>query len=343
MQRARDRPGRLPPFALQQPGPQREGKRLAIGLAGGKGERRVLERPSSAVASARACGRGATGGVRCCRWPARQRAARAARPASRPAGRWRRRGRTPPAPRRSPRRSAGPWPAARCRARPRARSPSGARTAGAGPGASRRSRMARRTCSPIWRCSGVGDAASRTRPKRGGLAEGRGMTGTAWIVRNWLFRLYLNAIMVRRRNRTGVFRHEHRPRPAAESAENTAEAFGVTPVNKVKRVHERGRYDKQDGLRDPRRRPGLPHRLRDRRPALLHADRVLARGRPSLLARLLGQPDDPHAGPGHAGLPHRHASRCAGDGALGLPSFGQLPGGDGVRHGAHHRRRRPRS
>ena len=94
----------------------------------------------------------------------------------------------------------------------------------------------------------------------------------------------------------------------------------------------------QDGLRDPRCRPGLPHRLCDRRPPLLHADLVLARGRPSLLARLLGQPDDPHAGPGRAGLPHRHASRCAGDGALGLPPFGQLPGGDGVRHGAHHRR-----
>jgi nitroimidazol reductase NimA-like FMN-containing flavoprotein (pyridoxamine 5'-phosphate oxidase superfamily) len=29
------------------------------------------------------------------------------------------------------------------------------------------------------------------------------------------------------------------------TTENTAEAFGVTPVNKVKRVHERGRYDKK--------------------------------------------------------------------------------------------------
>ena len=41
----------------------------------------------------------------------------AARSASRRAGRPRQRGRTPPAPRRSPRRSAGPWPAGRCRAR----------------------------------------------------------------------------------------------------------------------------------------------------------------------------------------------------------------------------------
>lgn len=29
------------------------------------------------------------------------------------------------------------------------------------------------------------------------------------------------------------------------SAENTQEAFGVTPVNKVKRMHERGRYDRK--------------------------------------------------------------------------------------------------
>lgn len=29
------------------------------------------------------------------------------------------------------------------------------------------------------------------------------------------------------------------------TTENTAEAFGVTPVNKVKRVHERGRYDRK--------------------------------------------------------------------------------------------------
>ena len=43
MQRARDRPGRLPPFALQQPGPQREGEGLAVGLPGWKGKRRLLE------------------------------------------------------------------------------------------------------------------------------------------------------------------------------------------------------------------------------------------------------------------------------------------------------------
>ena len=29
------------------------------------------------------------------------------------------------------------------------------------------------------------------------------------------------------------------------SAENTPETFGVTPVNKVKRMHERGRYDRK--------------------------------------------------------------------------------------------------
>lgn len=32
---------------------------------------------------------------------------------------------------------------------------------------------------------------------------------------------------------------------ANPSAENTPEAFGVTPVNKVKRMHERGRYDRE--------------------------------------------------------------------------------------------------
>jgi hypothetical protein len=31
---------------------------------------------------------------------------------------------------------------------------------------------------------------------------------------------------------------------AAKDAANTAEAFGVTPVNMVKRMHERGRYDR---------------------------------------------------------------------------------------------------
>ncbi len=30
-----------------------------------------------------------------------------------------------------------------------------------------------------------------------------------------------------------------------QNTENTAESFGVTPVNKVKRVHERGRYDRK--------------------------------------------------------------------------------------------------
>ena len=31
----------------------------------------------------------------------------------------------------------------------------------------------------------------------------------------------------------------------AKASENSAESFGVTPVNKVKRVHERGRYDRK--------------------------------------------------------------------------------------------------
>src|SRR5215475_15345723 len=30
-----------------------------------------------------------------------------------------------------------------------------------------------------------------------------------------------------------------------QATENTADSFGVTPVNKVKRVHERGRYDRK--------------------------------------------------------------------------------------------------
>ena len=57
------------------------------------------------------------------------------------------------------------------------------------------------------------------------------------------------------------------------------------------------------GVRHPGFGPGLPHRLRHRRPALLHADVVLARGRPPVLAWLLRQPDDPQ--PGAA------ACRCA--------------------------------
>ena len=33
--------------------------------------------------------------------------------------------------------------------------------------------------------------------------------------------------------------------PRGLPTENSAEAFGVTPVNKVKRLHERGRYDRK--------------------------------------------------------------------------------------------------
>ena len=40
---AGNRPGRPPPFTLQQPGPQGEGKSLTIGLPGGEGERRLLK------------------------------------------------------------------------------------------------------------------------------------------------------------------------------------------------------------------------------------------------------------------------------------------------------------
>ena len=65
------------------------------------------------------------------------------------------------------------------------------------PGASRRSRMARRTCSPIWRCSGVGDAAIEDEAERGGLAEGTRHDWYSPDYRNWLFRLYLNVTMVR--------------------------------------------------------------------------------------------------------------------------------------------------
>ena len=36
-----------------------------------------------------------------------------------------------------------------------------------------------------------------------------------------------------------------RGQSAKNGTENTAESFGVTPVNKVKRVHERGRYDRK--------------------------------------------------------------------------------------------------
>ena len=43
MQRARDRPRRLAPFALEQLGPQSIGEGRAVGLAGREGDRRIVE------------------------------------------------------------------------------------------------------------------------------------------------------------------------------------------------------------------------------------------------------------------------------------------------------------
>ena len=123
------------------------------------------------------------------------------------------------------------------------------------------------------------------------------------------------------------------------AGENTAEAFGVTPVNKVKRVHERGRYDRKTvyEILDAALVCHIAYVI-DGRPYCTptwfwrEGDHLYWHGSSaSRMIRTQGQ--------GVAGLPHRHPSRRAGDGAVGLPPFGQLPRRDGVRHGAHHRRR----
>src|SRR5258708_8642433 len=57
-------------------------------------------------------------------------------------------------------------------------------------------------------------------------------------------------------------------------------------------------------LRHPRRGLHLPRRLHHRRSALRDADLLLARGRPRLLARLVGEPPAPHDLEAHQGLPY---------------------------------------
>src|SRR5437899_949060 len=56
----------------------------------------------------------------------------------------------------------------------------------------------------------------------------------------------------------------------------------------------------------------LPRLLRDRRPALLHADLLLARGDEAVLARLERQPHAAQPDPGRAGVPDGRPSRQPG-------------------------------
>src|SRR3546814_2275365 len=73
------------------------------------------------------------------------------------------------------------------------------------------------------------------------------------------------------------------------------------------------------GARNPRRRPALPRRLRHRRSALRNADRLLARGRARLLARLLGQPHAASSEAAAARLLYGGSDGRSGAGALRLP------------------------
>ena len=110
--------------------------------------------------------------------------------------------------------------------------------------------------------------------------------------------------------------------------------YPVTNRNRLRRRHERGHYDHDDRPRDPRCRDGVPHRLCHRRPAVLHANLILAGRQTALLARFIRQSNGTCAGEGHAGLPDSDASRCAGARAVGLPPLGQLPMRDGLWPGA---------
>ena len=93
------------------------------------------------------------------------------------------------------------------------------------------------------------------------------------------------------------WRSDRFPEPATMPDSTSSPDFAPTPRTRVRRRHDRGRYDRETVLRHPRRRPAVPCRLCDRRPALCHADPVLARGRAALLARLVGEPDAAQAEP----------------------------------------------
>ena len=71
------------------------------------------------------------------------------------------------------------------------------------------------------------------------------------------------------------------------------DAYAINSRNRLRRRHERGHYDHEtiNAILDGSY--GLPHRLRHRRPALLHTHILLARGGSALLARLLRRPHRP--------------------------------------------------
>src|SRR5205823_2933117 len=75
------------------------------------------------------------------------------------------------------------------------------------------------------------------------------------------------------------------------------------------------------GARPARLGRSLPCLLRDRGPALLHADALLARGNDAVLAWLERQPDAAQFVRRTAGLPDRDASRQSRAGAQRLPSL----------------------
>ncbi len=107
------------------------------------------------------------------------------------------------------------------------------------------------------------------------------------------------------------------------------EEIKPTPRTTVNRMRKRGTYDREVIHAILDRVAGLPRRRRRRRRAARAADAACADRRSRLHPRRREQPHAPHRGGGRRDLPDRDADRRAGDGALGLSSFGELSlGGD---------------
>ena len=175
------------------------------------------------------------------------------------------------------------------------------RPGGATPSAPRS--ICRRTCctcrrsprrSSERRTSAIsGILAAHDSPPGDAVAVAPGLTGVA-LVRgadgDWTHRRYAAWLFLGGRQSSSQWAFPEDPRGPM------GDAYPITSRNRLRRRHERGSLRPRDGPRDPRRGDGLPHRLRHRRPAVLHAHLVLARGRPAVLARFLRRPHGARAG-----------------------------------------------
>ena len=115
----------------------------------------------------------------------------------------------------------------------------------------------------------------------------------------------------------------------------------ASPRTRLRRAPQRGRHDRGDDRRDPRRGARVPPRVHRRRgPALRGPDAPRPRGGGRLRPRLgrLARRADPRRR--RAGVPDRHARRRARAGAVGLPPLRELPLGGRARRAARRARGR---